>query len=117
MRIVFDYESCCAVLELHDFKYATLSSLRSGVRNQGHATEVMKKIVEYADKHNLGLFLTVQAYGPPDILNNNQLESFYKKFGFEISPTGPKNRKPKQMIRMRRRKYTPLNEKQTDSGR
>lgn len=60
-------------------------------RNQGYAKGVMRKIISYADAHNLTLLLMAQRYGKASdpALENKELEMFYKKFGFRTTARAP----------------------------
>lgn len=59
-------------------------------RGKGHATGLLRRVIEWADENDLELFLRAQAYGHPvqTILDNNQLLKFYGKFGFERTDKG-----------------------------
>jgi len=64
-------------------KYLVLSRIiiPSGDRNIGLGTKIMNKITDYADEHNLNIYLTPStSFGSTSV---NRLEKFYKKFGFK----------------------------------
>lgn len=67
----------------------------------------MRIIVEWADKNDLELRLSVRSYGKPiqDILNNQQLVEFYKKFGFEIDYARSLHPSQPMMIRTKNMGY------------
>ncbi len=84
--IHFKYESATARLYMWDEQTATRSTLFSAKRRQGHATALMRAIVEYADKNFLLLTLEVGAFHYGDGLSpdNAGLVKFYEKFGFKL---------------------------------
>ena len=49
------------------------------IRNQGIATKLMNRLIEILDEKNICLVNTVNSYGD---LDQDQLITFYKKFGF-----------------------------------
>jgi hypothetical protein len=80
---VFKYESADAVLVINEEnRVAAVTNVFSRIHKQGHATGLMKLIVEYADAESMDLRLRAQQYGSATGLNNKQLVDFYKKFGF-----------------------------------
>lgn len=79
-----------------DYDSYRVSDLYSKQRGLGHASELMKKVVEYADEHSIDLYLIAQAYGRNPELSNAQLISFYKRFGFKVVPN---RKKPTMMER------------------
>ena len=63
---------------------------RPDYRRQGYASQVMRKLTEWADKEHYRLYLSVQKYGKNEGLGNEELIEFYKKFGFTIQhPNSP----------------------------
>lgn len=86
MKIVkFQHESASAQFQYVDKDVVFLNNLWSEERGQGHASELMNKIVTYADQNQLTIIIIAQRYGNPNrsALNNRQLEEFYVKFGFD----------------------------------
>lgn len=87
MRLVsvrFQHEGASAKLTtMGDGRYS-VTNVFSKFPGMGHARCVMQQLVDYADKHQLKLILTVQEYRGQNGrgFNNEQLEAFYSKFGF-----------------------------------
>lgn len=81
----FEYGHASAKLIFIDPGLYALSDLRSESLNQGHARQVMLRVMHYADKHDLLLRLIVQQNRHPDpqAMDNDQLETFYSKYGFK----------------------------------
>lgn len=53
-------------------------------RGQGKATRLIQKICDIADKYGVFIGLTPTQFGnDKNALNDEQLENFYKKFGFK----------------------------------
>lgn len=96
--IVFRHESASANLHIWDDNRSTLSEVFAEQPGLGHGTELLRKVAAYADLHNLHILIAVQQFFYRDNrgLNNQQLVSFYSKFGFERIP----DTKPIQMIRI-----------------
>lgn len=96
---VFRYESASAKLVfLNNGEPALLRSVQSVTHRKGHGNGLMRKVTEYADKHNLTVQLSVQCYGQPldtEVLNNQQLERWYASHGFQRVS----KREPVRMIR------------------
>ena len=70
---------------------ARVSGIISRNKGQGEGSELMTQICKYADENGLDLSLYVQRYGDPHQgLSNEQLISFYMKFGFYIEDDGKK---------------------------
>ena len=69
----------------------SLHDLWSDDRGKGHAKEAMCQAMDFADKYDLTILLVVQMYGTYDckMLDNFNLEAFYKKFNFERTHTRP----------------------------
>lgn len=95
--IRFQYEQASAKLESLTADLYLIRNLWSKTRRRGHAREVMKKIVDYADGHDITLRIVAQPYGKGDILNSADLENFYKTFGFQRESDSPHH--PAWMIR------------------
>lgn len=67
-------------------------------RGQGKATRLIQTICDIADKHGVYIGLTPTQFGnEKNALNDDQLEVFYKKFGF-IERYGIFERQPKNKI-------------------
>lgn len=64
-------------------KYLTLTKIEINPEYQkrGYATQAMNQIVDYANKNNLIIILTPEAYKPGG-LSTNKLKEWYKSFGF-----------------------------------
>lgn len=58
----------------------------SSHRNKGHATELMWRIVDDADRHYRVLMLHPAAYG---LVSSTDLVKFYGKFGFIVIQNNP----------------------------
>lgn len=110
-KVAFNHKSASCLLTVEDYGRAKLSHVYSEQRGQHHASELMEKVIQFADNNNLELFLKVQAYGHPvqTILTNQQLVDFYRKFGFEHNTLGLVG----QMARPRK-KNTSYNEREMD---
>jgi GNAT superfamily N-acetyltransferase len=83
--ISFMYET--ATVSLIDWGDGTgsVSSLYSQTRRQGHATGLMRILIDYADANGIKLMLTADPYSE-DGPNLDQLITFYEGFGFR-APT------------------------------
>lgn len=101
-RVKFRSNSSSCDLVSVDADYYVLKNLRSESRGQGHATELLTKVVEYADAHHLIIFLQVQSNDRPvrGALTNVQLRRFYEKFGWVLDPDNPycMTRKPRKEV-------------------
>lgn len=88
----FTNKSATALLFIAEDKTAKLTSVYSKSRQNGHATLLMRDVIEFADKNGLTLWLEVQRYGYSDSksLDNSGLETFYSKFGFSRVNDGNK---------------------------
>jgi GNAT superfamily N-acetyltransferase len=84
----FRYKQATARLYFLDFGLWAVSNVYSQKRGQGHATGVMRQIIDFADQNGIVLKLMIQRYGNPNQkgLDNQQLESFYRGFGFLKDP-------------------------------
>lgn len=82
------YSQASAKLTQMDDKLYSLSNVWSQSPGQGYGRGVMEKVVHYADQHGLTLILMAQRYGHPiqGRLSNQQLETFYARFGFVRHP-------------------------------
>ena len=64
-----------------------LRSLESHVKGQGHASKVLERLAQIADRHKVEMELTASPYGDEKTrLNHEQLQRLYSKFGFEMEP-------------------------------
>jgi hypothetical protein len=79
--LVFSHKSASLSLKTRD-GFLLLTNLYSIKPGNGHATELMGKVEEYADQHKVVIKLIAKQYGNARGLNNDQLVTFYKKFGF-----------------------------------
>lgn len=85
----FKNEGCSAYISINkERRVAILSNVLSTRLRQGYANQLLQEIIEYADFHNYELVLHAQRfhYRNTNGLNNQQLVSFYQKFGFVIDP-------------------------------
>jgi hypothetical protein len=78
------YESASVALTWRPGRILALSNLYSIQERKGHATELMRLVCEYADKHAKVVILRVNQYGKTTGMNNSQLIQFYQKFGFRL---------------------------------
>lgn len=82
-RKSFNHEGSSVRLTIWSDGLARVSAFISRTPGKGYGTVVFNKMLNYADKHELSLFLTVQNYtNSRDILSNEQLIAFYEKHGF-----------------------------------
>lgn len=61
----------------------------SAKRKKGHGTGLMKKIIKWADKHDLVLLITADAFGNDTFKKNKDLAKFYRSFGFVDAKNPP----------------------------
>lgn len=107
----FTYGGASAKLVKQNRTLAVLSTLYSRQLGQGHATQVVQKIVDYADAHGFTLILIANPFGygtshpVPDIY---RLTAFYQKFGFEFEHG---SKPPYFMTRLPREKNMHPNER------
>lgn len=94
---IIKFESASARIKERD-DLVILCDVYARKRGLGHGSGLMKLVVEYADSENLELVLQVRAYSTvgKDVLSNEQLIEFYKKFGFVKMGVLPK---PYNMVR------------------
>lgn len=88
VSVRFQHEGASAKLTtMGDGRYS-VTNVFSKFPGMGQARCVMEQLVAYADKHELQLVLTVQEYRGQTGrgFNNEQLETFYSKFGFVRHP-------------------------------
>jgi ribosomal protein S18 acetylase RimI-like enzyme len=78
-----------------DESTGSVASLWADHKRRGHASQLMKRLIKIADQMKLDLILEVSAYGTNNDPNNDQLTSFYKKFGFRTTGDGVMERKAK----------------------
>ena len=80
----FSHKSARARLTIWGAYDATLSNVFSTDRGRGHATRLLEKVMNYADRNELTVVLLVQAYHYADgrSPDNAGLANWYKKFGF-----------------------------------
>ncbi len=96
-RTTFRYGDARVTLIYEDDATARLVGLHSETRGRGDAKEVMHEAIRHADKLGLTIWLEVQRFGDPrDTLDNEQLISFYERFGFDLIND---NRRPRWMTR------------------
>lgn len=96
-RSTLRYGDAQVTLDYEEDTTARLIGLYSENRGRGEATEVMLEAIRHADKHGITLWLEVQRYGDwRNSLDNNQLISFYERFGFDLIAD---DRRPRWMTR------------------
>ena len=79
----FVYESAsCKIIDWEDGT-ASVTSVYSAIKGQGHATEMLMRVTRWADDYGVLLKLIAEAHGPDPKLPQSKLIEFYKKFGFE----------------------------------
>ena len=93
----FNYESAHAALKIQALeKTAVLIDVRSRLQGLGHATEVIRTALDYANYLGLDVWLKAQQNGDPNNgMSNERLVEFYSKFGF----VPIKDTKPVMMVR------------------
>lgn len=81
----FTHKGASARLTVWGRYDATLSNVFSKNRGKGEATQLLEKIMNYADRHELSLIVLVQAFHYADKMSpdNAGLAAWYHKFGFE----------------------------------
>lgn len=99
-RLQFRHETASCVLVVVD-GIGRVSSVHAKVRHAGHATGLLKSVIDFADKNDLELYLEAKPYGHPihTILQLNELVEFYKQFGFEpddVETFFPTMRRPRR---------------------
>lgn len=84
------HESAEVVLKVwsKDGKYAIVNGLLSMERGEGHATALMQRVTDYADKHDITLTLVAKRFGWPMGPDNTYLVHFFEKFGFMPDSSG-----------------------------
>ncbi len=84
-EVLFKYASALAMVYIFSDKTALISALQASERRKGHATELLRQIIEMADNAGIELYLTAfpfKAHGRA-AMTRDQLVQFYKKLGFE----------------------------------
>lgn len=61
----------------------SVSSLYSDHRQRGHASGVMERVCAIADSLEQNMVLRVAPYGDHPRMDQRDLKTFYKKFGFQ----------------------------------
>lgn len=84
-RIPMSYKSASVELLRFD-TYTIVQRLYSGEPKQGHATELMQQVIEFADRERIKLVLEARQFGNPYGLSTEQLKTFYGRFGFTQLP-------------------------------
>lgn len=87
------YESASVILQPRE-GYYRVSSLYAVKTRQGHATELMKLVIDWADRNGHILVLEAKQWGNPRGLPDEMLVEFYKKFGFTSEGGRLMRRKP-----------------------
>lgn len=88
-RIRFTHESASATVQMDSGGVGFLMDVYSHEKRQGHATGLLREIIEWADDTSVILELVPMTYGigaSKSGLNDTQLIDFYKKFGFILEP-------------------------------
>lgn len=106
----FRFESATCRLREHGDGTADVTHVYAENRGLGHATGLLKAVIEYAESRDLQLYLLARGYGGPiqTMLNPEQLQAFYEKFGFERMGDGL----PGVRMTRPRRKNTPYDERE-----
>jgi ribosomal protein S18 acetylase RimI-like enzyme len=78
-----------------DEQTGSVTAFWADYRRRGHGTQLMKRLIKIADQMQLNLILEVGAYGTDKDPNNDQLTTFYKKFGFKTVNENVMERKAK----------------------
>jgi len=99
ITIDFEYKSAtCQIIDWEDGS-ASLANVYCTARRQGHATELLNKVMRWIDDRGLLLKTAAEAYGPEPKMPNPRLVEFYMKFGLvpleDISDCVYMERKPK----------------------
>ena len=82
----FRHKGASAQLRFLDGTEAVLVNVHSVNRGQGEGSELMQKIVDYADRNDINIYLRAQRFSVPrDAPNNHDLVAWYQKFGFHIT--------------------------------
>lgn len=87
--IEISYIPICADLLDYDIKDSWFFNrliVPPNMRNKGIATKFMTRLIEILDEKDMRLVNTVNPYGD---LNEDQLITFYKKFGFKEGSLDP----------------------------
>lgn len=107
----FNHESASCTVAV-DGNAGTVLRVYSKTRGEGHATGLLTKVIEYADKNGLRLNLRARQYGGPiqTMLSNEDLVKFYEKFGFEVAPYDDK--RSGTIMTRPRTKNTPYDERE-----
>ena len=96
-RTTFRYGDAQVTLVYEDDTTARLIGLYSDNRGKGEAKQVMLEATQHADQYGLTIWLEVQRYGDwRNSLDNDQLISFYERFGFDLIND---DRRPRWMTR------------------
>lgn len=82
----FKYESATATVFVGTDRTAALARLLARSPRQGHGTQLMRQIVDWADREGIMLWLEVQRFHYPGKrgMSNDELVAFYMGFGFRV---------------------------------
>ena len=91
MTRVLQFKHETATLNLTNWEdgTASVSDVYTVERRKGHATKLLTKVVEFADRRGLILKTAAEAYGVEPRMTTDQLVSFYSKFGFVLLSDDP----------------------------
>lgn len=78
----FEHESATCKVVVWEDGTASLCDVYATERHQGHATELLNKVMRWVDDRGMLLKTAAEAHGDGPKLTNPQLVEFYKKFGF-----------------------------------
>jgi GNAT superfamily N-acetyltransferase len=82
-RSAVTYRSASAIITFHEYdRTIWISHLIAYDRRKGHATRLLTDICLYADEYGYALELEADHWNDEDGMNDEQLRTFYTKFGF-----------------------------------
>jgi predicted GNAT family N-acyltransferase len=78
----------CFLLISNEKKTIRVIDVVANNRGRGHGTGLMGLVCEFGDELQMRLVLRARPYGHDASLDQQQLEAFYAKFGFEHTVKG-----------------------------
>lgn len=112
-RTILKFKSASAQLQIgEDGDQAKVTRVYASQRGQGHGSGLLTVIEQFADERGMSLWLEVEPYKKVahEILDLEQLVSFYQRHGFEMRKQSL-NAKPVVMVRQSREINTPYSER------
>lgn len=85
----FKYKSATAKVYIYPNGEAWVYEVHAKKKRKGHGTNLMRKIVTWADKKGYTLRLQANAWGKKSFKKNSDLAAFYMRFGFTIDDNQP----------------------------